>query len=168
MLRVMAAPIIPALTDGEIERIIEAAAEAGARTAVYVLLRLPHEVKELFAEWLGVHAANKAKRVMSLVRQTHGGRDYDATWGRRMTGAGPYAEMIARCFRLACQRLGLDKRDWKLDSSLFRLPPRPGHQRTPLQSARGGFVLCSPWPWPPALPRLRRLRAARAAGARRR
>ncbi len=125
---VMVAPIIPALTDGEIERILEAAAEAGVGSAGYVLLRLPREVKDLFTEWLAAHAPNKANRVMSLVRQTRGGRDYDATWGKRMTGTGPYAELIARRFRLACTKLGLDKRDWALDTTKFRPPPGPGSQ----------------------------------------
>ncbi len=125
---VMVAPIIPALTDGEIERILAAAAEAGVATAGYVLLRLPLEVNTLFREWLAAHAPNKAARVMSLVRQTRGGRDYDATWGKRMTGAGPYAELIARRFRLACTKLGLDKRDWALDTTKFRPPPGPGSQ----------------------------------------
>ncbi len=125
---VLVAPIIPALNDGEIERILAAAAEAGVRSASYVMLRLPLEVKDLFREWLAVHEPLKASRVMSLVRQMRGGRDYDASWGRRMTGAGPYAEMIANRFRLACTRLGLDKRDWALDTSLFRPPERPGDQ----------------------------------------
>ena len=124
----LVAPVIPALNDGEIEAILAAAAEAGATSASYVLLRLPLEVKDLFKEWLAVHAPPKAGHVMSLVRQTRGGRDYDSTWGRRMTGQGAYAEMIGKRFRVACRRLGLGRRDWSLDTSRFRPPPRPGDQ----------------------------------------
>ena len=125
---VLVAPVIPALNDGEIEAILAAAAEAGATSASYVLLRLPLEVKDLFKEWLAVHAPLKAGHVMSLVRQMRGGRDYDSTWGRRMTGQGAYAEMIGKRFRVACRRLGLGRRDWSLDTSRFRPPPRPGDQ----------------------------------------
>ncbi len=125
---VLVAPVIPALNDGEIEGILAAAAEAGAISASYVLLRLPFEVKALFKEWLAVHAPLKADHVMSLVRQMRGGRDYDSTWGKRMTGSGPYAEMIGNRFRVACRRLGLGGRDWTLDTKLFKPPPRPGDQ----------------------------------------
>ena len=125
---VLVAPVIPALNDSEIERILAAAAEAGALSAGYVLLRLPREVKDLFVEWLAVHAPDKAKRVMGLVRDTRGGRDYDSRWGKRMTGTGAYAEMIARRFRLASRRLGLDRRDWTLDTSRFQPPARAGDQ----------------------------------------
>ena len=125
---VAVAPIIPAINDGEIEDILAAATEAGAGLAIYVLLRLPLEVRDLFCEWLRVHAPLKAAHVMSLVRGMRGGRDYDAQWGRRMTGAGPYAEMIARRFDLACRRLGMARSGWALDTTLFRPPPRPGDQ----------------------------------------
>ncbi len=125
---VMVAPIIPALNDHEIEDILAAVAEAGACSAAYILLRLPLEVADLFREWLRVHAPLKADHVMSLVRGMRGGRDYDSTWGRRMTGAGPYAEFIARRFDLAKQRLGLMGRDWSLDETRFRPPPRAGDQ----------------------------------------
>ncbi len=125
---VLVAPIIPAINDGEIEAILDAARDAGAVSASYVLLRLPYEVKDLFTEWLAVHAPLKADHVMSLVRQTHGGRAYDATWGRRMKGTGPYAEMIGQRFRLACRQRGLAKRDTTLDTTLFRPPPRAGDQ----------------------------------------
>ena len=124
----MVAPIIPALNDSEIEDILAAVAEAGATSAAYILLRLPHEVSGLFREWLRVHAPLKADHVMSLVRSMRGGRDYDSAWGRRMTGDGPYAELIARRFKLAKQRLGLGERDWTLDVTGFRPPPRPGDQ----------------------------------------
>ena len=125
---VMVAPIIPALTDDEIERILAAACEAGVGTAGYVLLRLPLEVNMLFREWLAAHAPLKAARVMSLVRQTRGGRDYDSTWGERLKGTGAYAELISRRFRLACKRLGLNERDWTFDTGLFHPPPRAGDQ----------------------------------------
>ncbi len=125
---VLVAPVIPALNDAEIEDILAAAHAAGASSASYVLLRLPLEVKDLFREWLAVHAPHRADRVMNLVRQMRGGRDYDATWGARMTGAGPYAEMIARRFGLACKRLGLGPRDFSLDTTAFRPPSLPGDQ----------------------------------------
>ncbi len=125
---VLVAPIIPAINDGEIEAILDAARDAGASSASYVLLRLPYEVKDLFAEWLAVHAPLKADHVMSLVRQSRGGRAYDATWGRRMKGTGPYAEMIGQRFRLACRQRGLAKRDHTLETTLFRPPPRAGDQ----------------------------------------
>jgi DNA repair photolyase len=119
---VMVAPIIPALTDQEIERILEAAAAAGASSAGYVLLRLPHEVKELFEGWLAAHAPERAGHVLSLVRQCRGGRLYDATFGRRMRGEGPYAELIGRRFAAARRRLGLDRKTRPLRTDLF-VPP---------------------------------------------
>ncbi len=125
---VMVAPIIPALTDDGFERVLEAAAGAGARSAGYVLLRLPYEVADLFREWLALHAPERARRVMALVRETHGGRDYDSRWRRRMTGQGPYARLIAARFALACRRLGIAKRDWSFDTGRFRPPPRAGDQ----------------------------------------
>ena len=125
---VMVAPIIPAINDAEIEDILAAVARAGAASASYVMLRLPLEVADLFREWLRVHAPLKADHVMSLVRGMRGGRDYDSAWGRRMTGDGPYAEMIARRFDLAKRRLALGGRDWSLDTTRFRPPPRPGDQ----------------------------------------
>ncbi|MBI3706440.1 MAG: radical SAM protein, partial [Proteobacteria bacterium] len=125
---VMAAPIIPVITDTELEAILEAAAEAGAQSAGYTLLRLPHEVKELFAAWLDHHAPLKAKHVLSLVRDTRGGRLNDPEFGSRMRGTGPYAELIRRRFQIACKRLGLNKNDWRLDETQFRPPPRAGDQ----------------------------------------
>ncbi|MFQ5784031.1 MAG: PA0069 family radical SAM protein [Alphaproteobacteria bacterium] len=125
---VLVAPVIPALNDSEIERILEAAADAGATSAGYVLLRLPLEVRDLFREWLAVHSPLKAERVMKLLREARGGRDYDAAWNRRMTGTGVYAGMIARRFDLARRRLGLAGRDWALDTTRFRPPPRRGDQ----------------------------------------
>jgi len=125
---VMVAPVIPALNDPEIEAVLAAAAGAGATSASYVLLRLPMEVRDLFREWLAVHAPDRAARVMSLVRGMRGGRDYDAQWGRRMTGAGAYAEAIAARFRLACKRHRMGRREFALETALFRPPPRPGDQ----------------------------------------
>jgi DNA repair photolyase len=125
---VLASPMIPGLNDSELERILEAAAEAGARTAGYILLRLPHEVKEIFSEWLATHYPLRAEHVLSLVRQTRDGRLYDSEFGSRMKGSGPYAELLQRRFETACRRLGLRKRDLKLDVTQFRLPPRPGDQ----------------------------------------
>ena len=125
---VLVAPIILAINDSEIEAILHAARDAGASSASYTLLRLPYEVKDLFAEWLAVHAPLKAAHVMSLVRQTRGGRAYDTTWGRRMKGTGPYAELIRQRFRLACRQRDINARDYTLDTTRFRPPPRPGDQ----------------------------------------
>ncbi|MES1945041.1 radical SAM domain-containing protein [Salinisphaera sp. PC39] len=126
---VMAAPVIPAITDHELEAILAAAAEAGARGAGYVLLRLPHELKEVFRDWLETHYPDRAEHVMSLVRQSRGGKDYDAAWGTRMTGTGVFADMIAQRFRAASRRHGLDRGDRApLTTALFRVPPRSGDQ----------------------------------------
>ncbi|MFQ5983992.1 MAG: PA0069 family radical SAM protein [Alphaproteobacteria bacterium] len=127
---IMVAPVIPGLTDDEIEAILEAGAAAGATSSAYVLLRLPYEIKDLFREWLAVHAPLKAERVVHLVRSCHGGKDYDSRFGQRKTGSGPYAALIHRRFHLACRRLGLNRRELKLDSSRFRPPPREGEQLT--------------------------------------
>ena len=122
---VMVAPVIPALTDHEMEAILEAAAAAGARWAGYVLLRLPYEVKDLFREWLAAHYPDRADHVMSLVRQMRGGKDYDSGFGTRMRGTGPLAELLRGRFHVACRRLGLGMgRQQPPDTSLFR-PPRP-------------------------------------------
>jgi DNA repair photolyase len=125
---VMVAPIIPQLNDRDLEAILEAAAANGARGAGWVMLRLPREVAPLFREWLDAHYPLRAAHVMSLVRQTRGGRDYDGTFGTRMRGSGAFAELIERRFTLACRRLGLnrDRREHAgLDTSRFR-PPSPG------------------------------------------
>jgi DNA repair photolyase len=103
---VMVAPVIPAITDHEMETILEAAREAGAGAASYVLLRLPHELKEIFRDWLLQRFPERAEHVMSLIRQMHGGKDYDATFGKRMRGEGPFAQLLQRRFDLASQRLG--------------------------------------------------------------
>ena len=121
---VMVAPVIPALTDHEMEGILEAAAAAGACWAGYVLLRLPYEVKDLFREWLAAHYPDRAEHVMSLVRQMRGGKDYDSTFGTRMRGTGPLAELLRSRFQIACRRLGLGGgRRGPPNTSLFR-PPR--------------------------------------------
>ena len=120
----MTAPIIPAITDWEIERLIEAAAENGADRAGYVLLRLPLEIKSLVEEWLETHAPDKKERVLSLVRQTRKGKAYDSTWGKRLTGEGPYAEMIRNRFRLACKKHGLNRETFSHDTLQFAVPGR--------------------------------------------
>ncbi|PJK29406.1 PA0069 family radical SAM protein [Minwuia thermotolerans] len=125
---VMAAPMIPSLNEPEMEAILERAAEAGAREAGYILLRLPLEIADLFREWLESETPNRAGRIMKLIRDMRGGRDYDAAWGRRMSGAGPYAEMMARRFRIAARRLGLNEAKLRLDTSRFQRPPAPGDQ----------------------------------------
>ncbi len=127
---VMTAPMIPSLNDMELERLLEAAAERGAKGAGYTLLRVPLEIKDMFEEWLATHAPNKAKHVMSLLRDTHGGKPYLSQWGTRMRGIGPYADMLRARFERACQRLKLNERRelWRLDTSLFRPPPKAGDQ----------------------------------------
>ncbi len=125
---VMFAPAIPGLNDHEMEGVLEAARDAGATSAGYVMLRLPLEVKDLFQEWLAASVPERASRVMSLVRAMRGGLDYDAKWGERMTGNGPIAEALADRFRLACKRLGLNKPQAPLDTSQFKAPPRAGDQ----------------------------------------
>jgi len=125
---VMTAPMIPALNDHEMEDILAAAAEAGATQAGYVVLRLPLEIKDLFREWLEAHVPDRAKHVMSLIRQMRGGRDYDPEWGTRMRGKGPYARLIAERFAMATRRLGLNKEHRPLDVSKFHPPPRTGDQ----------------------------------------
>ncbi len=125
---VMVAPVIPALTDPEIEAILAAARDAGAQAASYVLLRLPLEIEGLFAEWLAEHAPLQARRVMSLMREAHAGRAYRSSFGLRQKGSGAYAEMIGRRFALAKRRLGFTEFDPTLDITRFRPPPRPGDQ----------------------------------------
>lgn len=116
------APVIPGLNDHEMEAVLEAAAKAGARTAMYVTLRLPLEIKDLFREWLADVRPDRAARVMSLIRQTRGGKDYDADWAQRMKGTGPVAELIATRFKAAIKRYGLDQERHVLDITKFRVP----------------------------------------------
>ncbi len=125
---VLVAPIIPALNDHEIERILEVCREAGASEAGYVLLRLPLEVRDLFREWLLEHHPGKLRHILSLVRSTRGGKDYDATWGKRRTGEGAFADLVGRRFELAAERLGFDRTRRRLRTDLFRKPSKGGEQ----------------------------------------
>ncbi len=125
---VMVAPIVPAITDSEIEAIIEEAAKAGASAAGYVVLRLPLEIKDLFHEWLYEHFPDRATRVISIVRQMRNGRDYDPEWGKRQKGEGPYAKLIADRFTRAMRKFGLDKPRLPLDTTQFRRPLEAGGQ----------------------------------------
>jgi DNA repair photolyase len=127
---VLVAPVIPAITDHEIEDIMAAAKEAGASRAGYVLLRLPHELKIIFREWLAQHYPDRAKHVMSLINQSRGGKDYDSQFGTRMRGTGPYAELLRTRFDLAKRKLGFAGAEdrYELDTSLFRPPQGPTPQ----------------------------------------
>jgi DNA repair photolyase len=124
---VMVAPVIPFLTDRFLEEILERAKEAGAESAGYILLRLPYEVAPLMKDWLAAHYPMKAEHVMSLVRQMRGGKDYDSAFGVRQTGAGNYAELLAKRFAIATERLGLNAERDALDVSRFK-PPKVGPQ----------------------------------------
>ncbi|MCK9908917.1 PA0069 family radical SAM protein [Microbacteriaceae bacterium K1510] len=125
---VMVAPIVPALNDMEIERILEAAVTAGVKEAGYVLLRLPLEVRDLFREWLMANYPDRYRHVMKLIRDMRGGKDYDSTWGKRMKGTGPYAWMIGRRFELACEKLGINKARTTLSTQAFRAPKAGSEQ----------------------------------------
>ena len=126
---VMFAPAIPGLNDHEMEAVLERAAQTGASGAGYVALRLPREIKDLFQEWLATDHPDRASKVMSLVRQMRGGKDYDAEWGSRMKGQGPIADILSQRFRAARRRCGLEGRLPDLDLSAFRVPPSVGDQR---------------------------------------
>ncbi len=125
---VLLAPVIPAINDNEIEAVLKAAADAGASQAHSIFLRLPHEVAPLFEDWLTIHFPERAERVMSLVRQASGGRNYDSRFGVRQRGRGPYADMIASRFRTAARRLGLQRERYqqRLDCTQF---DRPGQRQ---------------------------------------
>jgi DNA repair photolyase len=127
----LVAPVIPAINDAEIERILEAIAETGARHAGYVLLRLPLELKDLFREWLIENFPDRYRHVINLIRETRGGKDYDSSWGKRMTGSGPIAWMIGRRFEVACERLGFNLTSVKTTTEHFR-PPRPSAEQLDL------------------------------------
>ncbi len=128
----LVAPIIPAINDQEIEHILEAVAAAGARTAGYVMLRLPYEVKNLFREWLGAHYPLRAAHVMSLINDLRGGRDNDPNFGSRMRGQGPFAELVRSRFQLACKRLKLNtSRHPPLNTQLFS-PASPDRKQLDL------------------------------------
>jgi DNA repair photolyase len=128
---VMVAPVIPALNDAEIERILDAASVAGVKEAGYVLLRLPLEVRDLFREWLMANFPDRYRHVFALIREMRGGKDYDSTWGKRMKGSGPHAWMIGRRFEIACERLGLNQSKTRLSTEHFT-PPRPQAQQLDL------------------------------------
>jgi DNA repair photolyase len=124
-------PVIPFINEPEIERIVEAAAEAGARSAFSIILRLPWEVNPLFQQWLDQHFPQRAARVMARIRDMRGGKDYDATFSTRMKGEGVWAELISQRFRKACARHGMNRVRTELDLTLFRkprLPPANGQQ----------------------------------------
>ncbi|NEI68074.1 PA0069 family radical SAM protein [Rhizobium lusitanum] len=125
---IMVAPIIPALNDHEIERILDAGKAAGALEASYVILRLPLEVSPLFRDWLLQHYPDRYRHVMSLIRSMRGGKDYDAEFGKRMKGAGPYAWQISRRFEMATRRLELTRRNIALSDDLFVPPDGSGVQ----------------------------------------
>jgi DNA repair photolyase len=127
----LVAPIIPAINDAEIERILEAIAETGVRHAGYVLLRLPLELKDLFREWLIENFPDRYRHVINLIRETRGGKDYDSTWGKRQTGSGPIAWMIGRRFEVACERLGFNLTSVKTTTEHFK-PPRPAAEQLDL------------------------------------
>jgi DNA repair photolyase len=125
---VMFAPIVPGLNDHELEGVLERSAQAGAWSAHYVLLRLPLEIKDLFSEWLETDHPDRARRVMSLVRQTRGGAAYQSEFGKRMRGDGPVADLISTRFMKARRRFGLDRPSPPYDLSKFRIPPKAGDQ----------------------------------------
>lgn len=129
---VMVAPVVPVLTDSELEHILEAAAQAGARSAGYVLLRLPYEVKDLFREWLSTHEPLKAQHVMSRMQAMRGGRDYDSGWGTRQRGEGEYAKLLHMRFRTACRRYGLKTGEPFIHNTSLFEPPRSGPQQMTL------------------------------------
>ncbi|HEX6860105.1 MAG TPA: PA0069 family radical SAM protein [Caulobacteraceae bacterium] len=124
----MFAPCIPGLNDHEMEAVLEQAKAAGAIGAGYVALRLPMEIKDLFQEWLEADHPDRAKKVMSLVRQMRSGKTYDSQWGSRMTGKGPVADMMSQRFEIATRKLGLNGRWEGLDLSRFAVPPKAGDQ----------------------------------------
>jgi DNA repair photolyase len=119
---VMVAPVIPGLTDKDLEAVLEAAAAHGATGASWIMLRLPREVAPLFRDWLATHYPLRAAHVMSLVSQIRGGKDNDPRFGERMRGSGQFAALIKRRFALAVERLGLNPERAPLDRSLFRPP----------------------------------------------
>ena len=125
---VLVAPVIPAVNDSEIETILTRASAAGAREAGYIVLRLPLELRDMFREWLQVHFPDRLKRSVSLVQSMRGGKDYEAQWGRRMAGSGPYAWMIGRRFEMAERRLGYNETPARLRTDLFRRPVPPAKE----------------------------------------
>jgi DNA repair photolyase len=128
--RLMVSPVIPALTDPELEAILKAGKEAGADAASWIMLRLPLEVSALWQDWLAEHAPGRASRIMGHLRAMHGGQDYRPDWHRRMRGQGAYAEVIGKRFEIAVHRLRLDQPVVPLDCTRFRVPPKPDDQLT--------------------------------------
>ena len=131
--RVMVSPLIPALTDHELESILAAAAERGATKASWILLRLPYDIKDLFEQWLEHHRPERAAHILSLIRQARGGKLNNAEFGKRFRGEGPYVEMIAKRFAVACKKLGLNQARNGFDMTplrvdLFKPPPKAGDQ----------------------------------------
>lgn len=126
--RIMASPLVPALTDPELEAILTAGRDAGATSASWIMLRLPLEVSPLWRAWLAEHYPDRAGRVMARLREMHGGQDYEARWFQRMRGTGPYAQIIAQRFDLAIRRLGLRSSLPPLTETKFRVPPTKGQQ----------------------------------------
>lgn len=122
----MVAPVVPFLTDAELERILEAASESGARSAAYTLLRLPYELKDLFKDWLTTHYPLKAEHVMSRLREMRGGKENDSEFGSRFRGDGLFADLLEKRFRIACERLGMNKAEMRLETGKFRRPERGG------------------------------------------
>src|SRR5580704_12083011 len=127
----LVAPVIPAINDAEIERILEAVAETGVRNAGYVLLRLPLEIRDLFKQWLTENFPDRVQHVFKLIRDTRGGKDYDSEFSKRMTGSGPIAWMIGRRFEIACERLGFNVTSVKTTTEHFR-PPLPSAEQLSL------------------------------------
>nr|MDJ0957105.1 hypothetical protein [Arenicellales bacterium] len=119
---VSVAPVIPALTDHDMESILRECVKAGATFASYTLLRLPWEVKDIFKQWLEEHYPERANHVMSLVRQSRGGKEYDSNFTQRKSGTGPFAELLAKRFKLACVRHGLNTSSVALATNRFRSP----------------------------------------------
>ena len=128
--RVMASPLIPALTDHELESILSDAADRGATMASWILLRLPYDIKDLFEQWLDHHRPERAAHILSLIRQARGGKLNDPEFGKRFRGEGPYVDMIGRRFAVACKKLGLKNSPYGavLRTDLFKPPPRAGDQ----------------------------------------
>ncbi|MFC0336896.1 DNA repair photolyase [Kushneria avicenniae] len=127
---IITAPMVPMINDMELEGLLQTGRDAGATSAGYALLRLPHEVGPLFEQWLSEHFPDRAEHVMSLIRQSRGGRDYDSRFGHRLRGEGPFADLLAQRFRLAIRRLGLNRRreEERLDTTRFA----PPHQQIDL------------------------------------
>ncbi len=128
--RVMTSPLVPGLTDHELEQLLQAGKDAGADSASWIMLRLPREVSRLWQEWLAEHATGQADKIMARLREMHGGKDYDPRWGHRMRGEGEYAAMIAQRFKTALKRLGLVEKTPDLRCDLFQRPAQVGDQLT--------------------------------------